>query len=85
MESMVSEVPSAWLTMEAALGALSNLLILLYVLTLLLIGISLANLARAGVLDLTWALAAVVILAIRELRRFCVGAMGRLRQLGELV
>ncbi len=85
MESMVSKVPSAWLGMESAVRAIANLLLLLYVLTSLLVIASLAAFANQRVLDLTWVLAATIALALREVRRFCLGAMERMRQLGELV
>lgn len=84
MESMVSTAPSAWLTMENALARLSNDVVMVTALTAVLVVVSLVSILR-GTIDLGFLLAIAVLLALRDLRHFCRGAMERMRQLGELV
>lgn len=85
MASMVSTVPSAWLTMENALARLATDFTMVAVLTGLLVVASFVSFIRTGALDLGFLAAIAVLLALRDLRAFCRGAMERMRQLGQLV
>jgi len=84
MDSMVSSVPSAWLTMENALARLARDFTILTILTLVLVVVSL-SFFRTGVLDLGFVLAIAVLIALRDLDSFCRGAMERMRQLSQMV
>jgi hypothetical protein len=85
MDSMVSAVPSAWLTMENALVRLARDFTILTILTLVLVVVSLLSWFRTGVLDLGFVLAIAVLIALRDLASFCRGAMERIRQLSQMV
>jgi len=85
MDSMVSAVPSAWLTMENALVRLARDFTILAILTLVLVVVSLLSWFRTGVLDLGFVLAIAVLVALRDLDSFCRGAMERMRQLSQMV
>src|SRR2546422_750074 len=61
MDSMVSSVPSAWLTMENALARLARDFTILTILTLVLVVVSLLSFFRTGVLDLGFVLAIAVL------------------------
>jgi len=85
MDSMVSTVPSAWLTMESALARLARDFTILTILTLVLVVVSLLSWFRTGVLDLGFVLAIAVLIALRDLDSFARGAMERMRQLSQMV
>jgi hypothetical protein len=85
MDSMVSTVPSAWLTMENALARLARDFTILTILTLVLVVVSLLSWFRTGVLDLGFVLAIAVLIALRDFDSFCRGAMERIRQLSQMV
>ena len=84
MDSMVSSVPSAWLTMENALARLARDFTILTILTLVLVVVSL-SFFRTGVLDLGFVLAIAVLIALRDLDSFCRGATERMRQFSQMV
>src|SRR5881628_965999 len=71
MDSMVSTVPSAWLTMENALARLARDFTILTILTLVLVVVSLLSWFRTGVLDLGFVLAIAVLIALRDFDSFC--------------
>jgi len=66
MDSMVSTVPSAWLTMENALARLARDFTILTILTLVLVVVSLLSWFRTRVLDLGFVLAIAVLIALRD-------------------
>ena len=85
MDSMVSTVPSAWLTMENALARLARDFTILTILPLVLVVVSLLSWFRTGVLDLGFVLAIAVLIALRDLDSFRRGAMERMHQLSQMV
>ena len=85
MDSMVSTVPSAWLTMENALARLARDFTILTILTLVLVVVSLLSWFRTGILDLGFVLAIAVLITLRDFDSFCRGAMERIRQLSQMV
>ena len=82
---MVSTASSAWLKMERGLRTFSVMLFVLQILAVVLAVASLVVFAFSGTLELSWVVAAVLVIALAGLRRFCEGSMERLRQLSQLV
>ena len=85
MGSMVSTVPSAWLTKENALARLARNFTILTILTLVFVVVSLLSWLRRGVLDLGFVLAIAVLIALRDFDSFGRGAIERIRQLSQMV
>lgn len=89
MESMVSAVPSPWLTMQKSLDVYARLMVVLFSLLLLsLLGLigALAGNEWLGDLFLVaaWIAFAIVALLLHNLRVMLVAAMERLRQISDL-
>jgi len=89
---MVSAAPSAWLKMENSLQRVSQWSRLFEIASGVLVLLTLGRLFSSApdawitvLYALLAGIAAAVALALASVRRFCEGAMERLRQLGQLV